>query len=838
MKQKGSIEGQIQRDQQSLSDGYERAQLRNSKIKQASLRPEPHKVIETALPDVSDHLALTIEEELNKPTGRPMSWAKDLETLDTDLLALIGLTTCMDAACGLATYNWTVNKIGRRVGLELWAAEVRATDKKFFDRVTNKAIKDHTSERYRTEAVLSIGNRKGYKRPEFTERGTNSTSPRWVQIGQPVLNAILASCDVFEIWETFERQKTKRHLVLTPEASEQIATGEHEAGWLEPMFTPMIVPPKDWTTFYTGAYEDPALSEQCELVRATTPWQRETIIKQLRSKKTPDYVRALNRIQATPYKINEPVLDAVQWAFHNNLHIGKFPRKEHIDPVEFPSDYDDLGSDSKKAWRMKARHVMNLNRQIDGGRAVMAQDLKTANDLVNYEEFYLPCNFDFRGRVYPIPTFSPHRDDHIKAMFYLANVRPITRRGFEWLCVHLANVGDFEKISKRGFDERIKWVDDNHDQIMAVAEDWKANLELWSGADKPFQYLAACLEYARYQDEGDGMFSGLPLSLDGTNSGIQHFSTLARNISDAYLVNLIPQDKPNDIYQAVADKVIGYVEAEKDLPVAQTWMRFGIDRKIVKRNVMTYGYSSKLFGFQDQLIDDIMRPLDRAVKTGDLDEHPFGDFASQREAALYLARKNWDAINEVISSAKEGMAFLQTLCGLMADQNEHMHWFTPVQFPAAQWYPRRNTKKVKVYLHDRVANVRRRTQVTLKDVVGKTVDKRKSKTAIAPNYIHSMDSAHLVQTVIQMINTRPVVKDFMLIHDSFATTPAQTEKLYHGIREAFVFMYEDRQYYSELLETCMNRLHDKWVPTDNIPPLPSTGTMDVTLVLESKYCFS
>ena len=40
--------------------------------------------------------------------------------------------------------------------------------------------------------------------------------------------------------------------------------------------------------------------------------------------------------------------------------------------------------------------------------------------------------------------------------------------------------------------------------------------------------------------------------------------------------------------------------------------------RLSKRNVMTYGYSSKLFGFQDQLIDDIMRPLDRAVKTGDL----------------------------------------------------------------------------------------------------------------------------------------------------------------------------------------------------------------------------
>lgn len=838
MKQKGSVEQQILRDQQSLTEGYERAQEKNSKIKQASLRPEPHKVIETALPAVSDQLALTISEELNKPTGRPMAWVNDLASLDTDLLALIGLTTCMDAACGLATYNWTVNKIGRRVGLELWAAEVRATDKKFFDRVTNKAVKDHTSERYRTEAVLSIGNRKGYQRPEFSERGSNSTSVRWVQAGQPILNAILASCDVFEIWETYQNHKTKRHLVLTPEASEQIATGEHEAGWLEPMFTPMIVPPKDWTTFYTGAYEDPALSEQCELVRAATPWQRKTIAKQLRQKKTPPYIRALNRIQATPYKINEPVLDAVQWAFDNNLSIGKFPRKEHIDPLEFPDDYDDLPDGHKKAWRLKARHIVGLNRQIDGGRAVMVQDLKTARDLLHYEEFYLPCNFDFRGRVYPIPTFSPHRDDHIKAMFYLANARPITRRGFEWLCVHLANVGDFDKVSKKSFEDRIGWCSDNHDQIMEVAADWKAALDIWSKADKPFQYLAACLEYARYQREGDGMISGLPLGLDGTNSGIQHFSTLARNMSDAYLVNLIPQDKPNDIYQAVADKVIEYVKAEKDQPIAETWLRFGINRKIVKRNVMTYGYSSKLFGFQDQLIEDLMRPLDRAVKTGELAEHPFGDFTGQREAAQYLARKNWDAINEVISSAKDGMAFLKTLCGLMGQANEHMHWFTPVHFPAAQFYPKRDVKKVKVFLHDRTAKVRRRTQVTLKNTVENTIDIRKSKTAIAPNFIHSMDSAHLVQTVIQMINKRPAVKDFMLIHDSFATTPAQTEKLYHGIREAFVYMYEDRQYYAELLETCMNRLHEEWVPTDDIPALPPTGTMDVTLVLESKYCFS
>ena len=91
---------------------------------------------------------------------------------------------------GLPHITGLSTRLVRRVGLELWAAEVRATDKKFFDRVTNKAVKDHTSERYRTEAVLSIGNRKGYNALSLAERGSNSTSVRWVQAGQPILNAI------------------------------------------------------------------------------------------------------------------------------------------------------------------------------------------------------------------------------------------------------------------------------------------------------------------------------------------------------------------------------------------------------------------------------------------------------------------------------------------------------------------------------------------------------------------------------------------------------------------------------------------------------------------------
>ena len=78
------------------------------------------------------------------------------------------------------------------------------------------------------------------------------------------------------------------------------------------------------------------------------------------------------------------------------------------------------------------------------------------------------------------------------------------------------------------------------------------------------------------------------------------------------------------------------------------------------------------------------------------------------------------------------------------------------------------------------------------------------------------------------------IKDFMLIHDSFATTPAQMQGMYEAIREAFVEMYDGRDLYEELLRQVMNNLSDKATP----PALPEKGDLDVSQVLESKYCFS
>ena len=46
---------------------------------------------------------------------------------------------------------------------------------------------------------------------------------------------------------------------------------------------------------------------------------------------------------------------------------------------------------------------------------------------------------------------------------------------------------------------------------------------------------------------------GLPVSIDGSCSGYQHYSAAMRAEKEASLVNLMPSDEPQDIYQFIAD---------------------------------------------------------------------------------------------------------------------------------------------------------------------------------------------------------------------------------------------------------------------------------------------
>ena len=169
-----------------------------------------------------------------------------------------------------------------------------------------------------------------------------------------------------------------------------------------------------------------------------------------------------------------------------------------------------------------------------------------------------------------------------------AEGKPLDDKGRWWLGVHGANLFGNDKIS---LDDRAKWAFDYRPNAVNIASDPYRNLD-WTEADDPWQFLAWCFEWAEAHEEG--FVSHLPVGLDGSCNGLQHFSALLRDEVGGAATNLVPAPVPADIYREVAkraEEILSEVgEDDPNFWMAQSWLVFGIDRKITKRSVMTLPY--------------------------------------------------------------------------------------------------------------------------------------------------------------------------------------------------------------------------------------------------------
>jgi DNA-directed RNA polymerase, mitochondrial len=177
---------------------------------------------------------------------------------------------------------------------------------------------------------------------------------------------------------------------------------------------------------------------------------------------------------------------------------------------------------------------------------------------------------------------------------------------------------------------------------------------------------------------------------------------MTRDETTAKLVNLTPQAIPQDVYETIATRVRqhvdGDVECYEDTHLAQMWLAHGVDRKVVKRNVMTYFYGSSAWGMAEQLREDLMRPLAEDVKTGKRKEHPFGEDEGN-EAAKYLAKITYSTIERVVKRPAEAKKFLQDLTVAATREGLPLQWRTPTGFPWVNRYYKQETEQVRLHLH-------------------------------------------------------------------------------------------------------------------------------------------
>lgn len=118
------------------------------------------------------------------------------------------------------------------------------------------------------------------------------------------------------------------------------------------------------------------------------------------------------------------------------------------------------------------------------------------------------------------------------------------------------------------------------------------------------------------------------------------------------------------------------------------------------------------------------------------------------------------------------------------------------------------------------------------DVASKKIDKRKQGSGISPNWVHSMDAAHMQLTVSRCHDEG--IRSFSLIHDSYGTHAGNAWAMAQFLREEFVKMYGDHDVLAEFGREITAMLPEG----TQLPPLPEKGSLDLSQVLESAFFFA
>ena len=834
------ISKQLEREAQMHQAGHDRFMARKNKQLHLSKTESNHRVIESAIPNVAEALRLAIGAENDKQKGRKFLWVSLLEGLSPETLAYIGLNAMMDCVGTNGTLTTATTSIGNRIETEVWAAGLAEFDKALAKRIEAKVTKDSQIGWKRLNSAKALASNKDYERVKWDLK-------KRVTAAMPVVNAVLEFSGIYYVHEEYSKKRTMKYIRVNSNVRNLLNAHDSEAAWQQPMFGALIVPPRPWASFDTGVYLDPKLSSLVPLVKDACFKQKEMVKRDFErcnvDGRIPKYAEAVNAIQDVPLKINQDVLALVDWAWSSKKTFGKFPHSKILEELGRRDDWESLEQKEQLRHVSHSKKITEKNAATEADILIMNRDLKTAKELSKHEKFWIGWNLDTRGRVYPVSHFNFHRDDHIKAMFLFGNSTPLCPDSDEWLMIHIANLGDFDKTSKKSLEKRISWFLENEQEILSVLVDPKAKFDFWSAADKPFQFLAACIEWGRYKFFGAGYPCSIAPSLDGSNSGVQHYSAASRSSDTGKLVNLVPTDEPQDVYQTLANAVNdvlnaiskGKPQGSEDKMLAELWLSYGVGRKELKTNCMTFVYSSRQYGFSEQLKKQIMDSITEDVLHSDSGmEHPFGDGKQQNAAANFLAAISFSCVQAVLAPAKEGMDFFQACAGALASENKAMHWRTPIGFPVTQKYTKWSSQKIKVYLYDRDAGVKKRAQISLNSPDNAKIDVRRSKSGVSPNIIHSMDSSHLLSTVLALKDNG--IHDFMMIHDSFAVPCKSSWDLFNIVRETFIDQYDSYCLYQSIYDSTLQQLSDTRVLDSLLQP--DKGDLDLNGIANSDFCFA
>lgn len=727
-------------------------------------------------------------KKLNK---RGVAYRK-LKHFPSKVLAYVTFKTVLDSMSTVEPVQTTALRVG-----SLLEDEVRFKSYSQQNPALLKTIKDDLKKRtqnYRHQRTVII-----HSANKANLEWKHWTKIEKVRIGIKCLEILIKSTGLFE-YQHFKRgvQRTyKRSLCIQPkgELLDWIDKRNLIMEALSPIFLPMLVSPVPWTTPYDGGYTD-VFFNKLSLVKT----HNADYLRKLEDHKMPEVYKALNNLQRTEWKINKDVYDVMKHHWDNRSNIPVMPELNDMVIPPKPEDFD-TNEESKKEWKRRVAKLYQQNIRNRSKKLSWTKLLWMAEKFKEVERLYFPYNLDFRGRAYCVSSYlTPQGPDEAKGLLTFAEEQELTEEGTYWLLIHGANCWGKDKDS---LDGRYHWTKENEEMAIYQAEHPLENT-WWMGADKPWQFLAFCFALKEVRETG---CCSIPVTVDGSCNGLQHFSAMLRDEIGGEVTNLIPKDKPADIYQVVADKC----EEKNDY---QTIPPGFISRSLAKRPVMTTPYGATLFGIREQIMEELQKQEEKGTK------FPFTD--EKWKATCYLSSLVWDSIGETVVAAREAMSWLQEVARVATTAGKSIYWETPVGFPVYQDYKKLKTKRIPLGVGNsyRLVNFNEESD---------ELDMRKQVNGLSPNLIHSYDSAHMMKVVNRC--EFEGIESLSMVHDSFGTHANNMSKLNAIIRAEFVDMYEKYFPLQGIYDTM------KLDGLDVSPP-PKIRNLDLNEIQDSLYFFS
>ena len=498
-----------------------------------------------------------------------------------------------------------------------------------------------------------------------------------------------------------------------------------------------------------------------------------------------------------------------------------------------------LNVDLVKALRDNVTKFLDMKDKTDKGRSKRIEMKFILNKAraIGDETFYQAVECDYRGRVYYTEPFLNYQgSDLAKGLFQFGVSKPMDDKGFFWLCVHTAcsynqsyTIEDLDKqswltedykhhLAEEGLDtisvdkmtlrDRAHWTVHHQKGLINDATLMNFRME----AEKPVSLLACCLDLKGYV-ESEGVYeSCLPIPVDGSNNGWQHLAAMSKDSQAGALVSIVPQLIQKDFYVEVAKRLIVRMPEwfeGRSMPMK------AIRKGIAKRGSMTRAYSAGQRKIAENMFYD--------CKTEGYNKK----YKISKDDCDKLSKNLILAINDTCVGPLKTMKFLQKITDYSLESGQTcLSWTTPSGFPVLYEVWKQKNLTLRGTIRG-LGQIGHSIKVPVLTREGKPIPCRRSfASGCSPNFVHSMDAAHMAKVIESFPGS------FGAVHDSFSTHACDVERLLEHTKWQFAMMYNVSNFFNRI-ESMI--LEDR---TGYCVKQPDLGDLKIEEVISSDYFFS